>query len=121
MGMLSRALSAHGAGRSLCCVYGHCNVWYATGKGGELKPYRSERDPSKFPFYALAEMGYLKMDVEKGEDLEYFKDLQKSLGIAQDGIWGIHSRRAFLNSGKSRIIKLPGDENLGVPAWSLIP
>jgi hypothetical protein len=117
-GILTRALSAYGAGRSICAIYGHRNVWYATDKG-ELKPYRGPGDPSDLPFLVLAERGYLKLDIEKGEDIEYWKSWQQRLNLPVDGIPGPVTRRALMNHGLAggMVISRPVDTTLGLPAW----
>lgn len=120
-GMLTRALSAYGAGRTLCCVYGHRNVWYLDAKDGRLKPYRGAGDPSDLPFEALADAGYLKLDVERGEDLEYWKEWQAKLRLDPDGVPGPATRRALITHGLpgGMVVARPGDEARGAPAWAL--
>lgn len=118
-GMLTRALSAHGAGKSLACVYGHRSVWGLSKKTGKLYPVRGAGDPSDLPFLALAEAGYQRMDVESGEDLALFKRLQAELGVEQDGVWGRASRLAHWRAVGADYVftRRPRDEGEGVPAF----
>ena len=117
-GMLTRCLSAHGAGRSVCGIIGHRNIW-GLNKSGKLIPYRGAGDPSDLPFYALKEAGYKTLDMEKGEDLEYWKAVQLHLGEDPDGVCGPSTRKAMWKEGQpgSLLVSRPGDATLGVPAW----
>lgn len=119
--MLTRALSAHGAGGSLCLFYGHCNIWTVKKDTGRLAPVRGKGDPSEFPFRALKAAGYLALDVEKGEDLEMWKTLQSEFGLDPDGVPGPQTRGAMIRSGKygkgGMLVARPGDDARGVPAW----
>jgi hypothetical protein len=120
-GMLTRALSAHGAGASLCLFYGHRNIWSIDKNTGKLRPQRGEGDPSDLPFLALKAAGYLALDVEAGEDLQMWKDLQAQLGLDPDGIPGPLTRAALIRDGRygkgGMLVPRPGDESRGVPAW----
>lgn len=118
LGMLTRALAAHGGGRTLCCIYAHRNVWTISKVTGKLVPVRGEGDPSRLPFDALKAAGYLALDVEAGEDLALFKGLQAEHGLTPDGVWGPQSRLALARRGDGgMLVKRPGDELRGVPAW----
>lgn len=118
-GMLTRCLSAHGAGRSVCGIIGHRNIWGL--KNGRLFPYRGAGDPSDLPFYALRDAGYKTLDMERGEDLEYWKAVQLHLGLDPDGVCGPSTRKAMWLAGQpgSLLVTRPGDAALGVPAWIL--
>lgn len=118
-GMLTRALSAHGAGISLACVYGHRNVWRVGKETGRLCPYRGVGDPSDLPFLALERAGYKCLDVETGEDLAIFKALQSRMGLDPDGVWGLASRKAFWKEqGRALLADRPGDAARGIPAFA---
>lgn len=121
MDMLTRALSAHGAGASLCLFYGHCHIWSVSKSNGRLAPVRGKGDPSELPFRALREAGYLCLDVEKGEDLELWKSKQAEFGLEPDGIPGPQTRAAMIRSGRfgggGMLVPRPGDESRGTPAW----
>lgn len=121
MGMLTRALSAHGAGASLCLFYGHCNIWTAQKSTGRLVATRGKGDPSELPFLALRHAGYVCLDVEKGEDLEMWKDLQAEFKLDADGIPGPQTRAAMIKAGRygagGMLVARPGDESRGMPAW----
>ena len=121
MGMLTRALSSHGAGGSLCLFYGHCNIWSVKKSTGRLVAVRGPGDPSELPFRALKEAGYLALDVEKGEDLEMWKTLQAQFGLDPDGVPGPQTRGALIRSGRygtgGMLVPRPGDDTRGIPAW----
>jgi hypothetical protein len=123
MDMLTRALSAHGSGASLCLFYGHCNIWSLNKTTGKLFAVRGKGDPSELPFRALKDAGYLALDVEKGEDLEMWKSIQAELKLDADGIPGPRTRGAMIRSGKygtgGVLIPRPGDDARGTPAWLL--
>lgn len=120
-GMLTRALSAHGAGASLCLFYGHRNIWSANKETGRLYAQRGAGDPSDLPFLALKAAGYLCLDVEAGEDLKMWKDLQAQLGLDADGIPGPMTRAALIRAGRygsgGMLVPRPGDDARGEPAW----
>jgi len=120
-GMLTRALSAHGAGASLCLFYGHRNIWSVSKTTGQLYAVRSAGDPSDLPFLALKAAGYLCLDVEAGDDLKMWKDLQVQLGLDPDGIPGPQTRAALIRAGKhgpgGMLVPRPGDDARGLPAW----
>lgn len=118
-GMLTRALTAHGAGKSLACVYGHRNIW-SLSRTGKLYPVRGKGDPSDLPFLALAEAGYRTLDVEAGEDLALLKQKQIEAGVQPDGVWWRESRLAAWRKWGDEfvLVKRPGDASLGVPAFA---
>jgi hypothetical protein len=125
-GMITRCLAAHGAGRTVCCVYGHRNVWSLKrdvgpdGKPRErLVPQRGAGDPSDLPFLALEAAGYRKMDVEAGEDLAEIERLQTILSAQPDKVWGPASRAAaWVRDPSSYVwVARPGDDQRGTPAW----
>lgn len=123
MGMLTRALSAHGAGAALCAFYGHCHVWSVNKTTGRLQPQRGHGDPSALPFLALKDAGYLGLDIEAGEDLTLWKDIQSQMNLDPDGIPGPMTRAAMIRSGRygsgGTLIPRPGDDARGAPAWLL--
>jgi hypothetical protein len=120
-GMLTRALSAHGAGASLCLFYGHRNIWSANKDTGRLYAQRGAGDPSDLPFLALKAAGYMCLDVEAGDDLKLWKELQASFGLDPDGIPGPMTRAAMIRAGRygtgGMLVARPGDETRGEPAW----
>lgn len=120
-GMLSRALTAHGAGAALCLFYGHRNVWTVNKATGKLSAVRGAGDPSDLPFLALRDAGYLCLDVEAGEDLRLWKSLQESMALDADGIPGPQTRAAMIRNGKhgpgGMLVERPGDDARGTPAW----
>lgn len=117
-GMLSAALTANGAGKSLCMVYGHRNVW-GLDKHGNLKAVRGAGDPSDEPFEALAAAGYLRMDVEGGEYHGWIKEQQRRFGLAPDGIAGPQLRSAWIREGRpgGMLVSRPSDAARGTPIW----
>jgi len=121
LGMLTRALAAYGSGKSLCLFYGHCNIWSLKKDGKTLTAVRGHGDPSHLPFMRLHEGSYMSLDVEKGEDLVMWKDIQSSLGLQPDGIPGPDTRAALIASGKygagGMLVARPLDETRGTPAW----
>ena len=123
MDMLTRALSAHGGGATLCLFYGHCNIWTVSKATGKLTAVRGKGDPSEIPFRALRDAGYLALDVEKGDDLEMWKALQTSMGLEPDGIPGPRTRAALIREGRygsgGMLVARPGDATRGTPAWLL--
>lgn len=64
--------------RDFTGILGHVNLTKDKGKG----------DPGEHIFYALKEAGYECFNLSKKEDLEIWKQRQKTLGIDADGIPG---------------------------------
>lgn len=91
--IIKRLLADHGGGRDVVGIYGHCNVTTNRGPG----------DPNKYLFIALKEAGYLLFDYNKKEDLEFWKDKQRTLlGIREaqiDGIAGPGTRDLLKQKG----------------------
>lgn len=120
-GMISRCLTSQGSGRNVCAVIGHRNIWHANKTTGKLEPYRGAGDPSDLPFLALAEAGYVKMDIEAGEDLAFWKKAQTEAGLVADGTCGPQTRKVALMEKRQlpggHLISRPGDAARGVPAW----
>ncbi len=116
-GKLTRCTKAMGSGKSVCAIIGHRNVW-GLNKAGNPAPYRGPKDPSDYPFLEMSDAGFLKLDIEKNEDLEYWKDIQASLGVHVDGIPGYETRVAYWKKHQKILgASFDSDSYLGTPRF----
>lgn len=85
--------------------YGHCNQTSNKGAG----------DPGPHIFRALLRAGWMGFDVRAGEDIEFWKKVQKELGVTADGFPGPKTRDALKRAGykNAQLVKMPQDSATG--------
>lgn len=78
-GTINRLIKDGNAGVDFIGICGHRNITDQRGKG----------DPGDHLFYALKNAGYMLFDLDKKQDLEFWKQKQKDLGIDKKDCDGI--------------------------------